>query len=120
MLARGDSAPSASAQDNWQVVWVMPVSVAEGGCEQDHAVFENVRVAFLHVAQLSEQVGVLVHVPATDDLILAQFVFALLMMRNVVVTGTDPFEETEAQIADGIAEHERTDASGIALKRQRD
>ena len=56
--------------------------------------------------------------PAVDELILAQLILRLSMMRGVVVAEADTLQEAEAHVADSIAEHECADPCGVALKRE--
>ena len=61
------------------------VAIAERGSEQDHRVVEDGGIAFLHVSEFPQQIGVLLDMPAVDDLVLAQLVLILLMMRDIVM-----------------------------------
>jgi len=97
-------------------VRAVAVAVAESRPEENHGVVEDRGFAFLHGLQLAQQISVLRHVPAVDQLILPKFVFCLSMMRGVVMSQGHAVEKTEADIAHGIAEHERADARGVALE----
>src|SRR5438874_1420981 len=98
---------------------IVLVAVAERRSEEDHRIVQNGSFAFLHIAQLSQKISVLLHVPAVDYRILPQLFGILGVVRYLMMGVRDAIEEAEVDAAYGVAEHERADAGGVALKRQR-
>ena len=73
---------------------IVTVAVAQRRREQHHRIVEHGGFAFAHAFQLPQQVGVLLDVPAIDELILPQLIGVLLMMRHIVMAGADAFAGT--------------------------
>ena len=120
VLARRDAAAAASRQHQRQPVRIVLVAVAERRPEQDHRIVQHRAFAFLHVAEFAQQIAVLLHVPAVDHGVLPQLLGIVGVVRDLVMRVGDAFEKTEIDAADGVAEHERADARGVALERERD
>ena len=120
VLPGGDAAAAAAAEHDGQVVRIVAVAVADAAAEQDHGIVEHDAVAFLHVAQLAQQVGVLLDVPAVDELILAHLVGVLLVVRDVVVRAAHASRKEKFWLLTALPNMNVRDARGVGLEGQRD
>src|SRR5690349_10589559 len=116
MLPRGNPAAPTSGKHDKQAMWIMLIAVAQRRSEHDHRVVQNGPLSFLHVPELPQKIAILLHVPAIDDGVLPEFFRVLRVMRDLVMRVCNTLEKTEIDSANGIAEHERSNARGVALE----
>src|SRR2546423_10295024 len=114
MLSGVDAAPTTSAEDNGQIMGVMDIPIAHPRPEKDHRIVKQRAFALLDVAQFAQNIGVLLHVPKINELVLSQFVRDMVMMRDFVVTPVDTVQKREALVVELVAERERANAGTIA------
>src|SRR5437016_9567831 len=61
VLSGVDAAPTTSAEDNGQITGVMDIPVAHPRPEKDHGIVKQRALALSDVAQLAQNIGVLLH-----------------------------------------------------------
>src|SRR5690606_6597539 len=76
------AAPAPAAEQQGQVVGVVRVAVAQSRREQNHRVVENGGLALFHLTEPLQEICVLRDVPAVDELVLAQFLGIVLVVRS--------------------------------------
>src|SRR4030095_5942139 len=113
MAARGEGGAGPSGQDNGEVMRIVRISIAHAGAEENHAVVEQGSLALTVALKLSQQVGVLFHVPEIDPLVLRPFVGVVLVVRDLMMSAAHAFQEGEVATAYRVAKHKGRDAGRI-------